>query len=421
MFTLFKSIKLILPLIVFCALIGCDSEDAKTRKMAKAAISPSQYELTIDIPELLDRPERVQMGKEWENVQNYYGSFSKSMRSGNEAEEAQLNMAVLFTQEARVTGEHGHYYPAALELLEDLLQKKLPNQDLKFRALSTKAGVQLSQHDFKGALETGQKAVKINPYNAQIYGVLTDAYVELGDYEKAVKMADKMVEVRPDLRSYSRISYLREIYGMPEDAIEAMEMAVKAGYPGYEETAWARLQLGQLHERYGKLKDAEMHYKIILAERPDYPFAIAALGDLELKRKNYETAERYLQEASQIIPEVGYFESLAHVYKAQENHQKSEELTREIFTMLQDDIDSGHNMNLEYAAVYSELADNPEKALEFLQKEYELRPNNIDVNLELAKVYFKTGQVEKAKKHLETAQKTNSKNPELLALFSELN
>lgn len=410
------TIKNLIAVMALCCLFACNSDESKKREMAKAAITPDQYELTIEIPKLLDRNERIWMGKEWDNVQNNYGTFAKKMRDGKGAEDAQLNMAQLFTMEARVTGEHGHYYPAALELIEDLLKKDIKDKDIKFRALSTKAGIQLSQHDFKEALETGQKAVVMNPYNAQIYGVLTDAYVELGDYKKAVEMADKMVEVRPDLRSYSRVSYLREIHGMPQDAIEAMDMAVKAGYPGYEETAWTRLQLGQLHEKYGDDKAAEMHYKIILRERPDYPFAVAALGELEMKRGNLEAAEKHLKDACAIIPEVGYYESLAHLYKKMGKKEEVDKLTKEIMVMLQDDIDSGHNMNMEYAAIYSDLVDDQEKALEYLQKEYELRPNNIDVNLELAQVYTKMGEKDKAAKYLEVAQKTNSKNPDLLAL-----
>jgi len=410
------TIKNIVAALALCCLFACNSDESKKREMAKAAITPDQYELTTEIPKLLDRNERIWMGKEWDNVQNSYGTFAKQMRTGKEAEEAQLNMAQLFTMEARVTGEHGHYYPASLKLIDDLLKKDLKNKDLKFRALSIKAAVQLSQHDFKEALETGKEAVAMNPYNAQIYGVLTDAYVELGDYDMAVKMGDKMVEVRPDLRSYSRVSYLREIHGLPKDAIEAMDMAVKAGYPGYEETAWTRLQLGQLQERYGDEKLAEYNYKRILVERPDYPFAVAALGDLEMKRGNLEAAEKYLKDACAIIPEVGYYESLAHLYKKMGKKEEAAKLTEEIFEMLQDDVDSGHNMNLEYAAVYSELADDQVKALEYLQKEYDLRPNNIDVNLELAQVYTKMGEKNKAAKHIEAAQKTNSKNPELLAL-----
>ena len=53
-----------------------------------------------------------------------------------------------------------------------------------------------------------------------------------------------MVDIRPDIRSYSRVSYLREIYGDYPGAIEAMKMAVDAGVAGDEATEWARIQLG---------------------------------------------------------------------------------------------------------------------------------------------------------------------------------
>jgi hypothetical protein len=38
-----------------------------------------------------------------------------------------------------------------------------------------------------------------------------DGNVEMGNYDSAVAFADKMVALRPDLTSYSRVSYLREI------------------------------------------------------------------------------------------------------------------------------------------------------------------------------------------------------------------
>lgn len=104
--------------------------------------------------------------------------------------------------------------------------------------MSLTASVLLSQHEFKQALQIAKEEAQLYSYNAGIHGSLTDAYVELGNYKKAVATADKMMSIRPDLRSYSRISYLREIYGDMDRAIEAMKLAVTAGYLGYEQTAW---------------------------------------------------------------------------------------------------------------------------------------------------------------------------------------
>lgn len=377
------------------------------------------YDLT-EIPELLDRSPAIQNGNEWETVQNVYGKNRDYLLKGKSTNKARLDLAQLFMNEARVTGEHGHYYPAALKMLDGVIDTEEQDKDLLFRALSAKAGVQLSLHNFAEALETAEKAVALNPYNAQIYGALVDANVELGNYEEAVQMADKMISIRPDLRSYARVSYLREIHGDVEGSIEAMELSVSAGYPGYEQTSWAQLTLGHLYANYGQEEKAEQVYKLALEQRPNYPFAIAALADLEMQKANYEKAEELLKQACDIIPEVGFYEQLAHVYKETGRTEEMKSLTDEIFVMLADDEASGHVMNLEYAAIYTDLLADYDKALEYAMKEYKKRPENIDVNGALAKIYHLKGESEKAQQFLAAASRTNAQYPELMELKGAL-
>jgi len=402
----------IMLLVACLALMAACQNEAQEKTTAVA-------EQHAQLPELLDRPEALQQDKEWEKVQNKYVEYRDAILKQEDDAEDRLKMAQLYIFEARVTGEHGHYYPAALEVLEGIPAGH-PNKDVRFRKLATKAGVQLSLHDFNDALETAKAAVDINPHNAQIYGALVDAYVELGQYDKAVEMADKMVSIRPDLRSYARISYLREIHGKVDEAIDAMEMAVKAGYPGYEETAWARLTLAEMYQKYRSLEDAEMQYKQILSERPDYPFAIAALGDIELQRGNYEEAERLLKKAAGIIPEFGFYESLAALYKETGRQEEFNNTMEELWVMLQEDTDSGHNMTLEYANLKHELAGEHEEALQYAMKEYNKRPENIDVNRTLAAIYTSMGNTEKASMHLEKASSTNAQYPALKELRQQL-
>ncbi len=394
-------------------LLASACSDSNTDIQTAKASATTEIQETA-IPELLQRPDAIQNGKEWETVQNYYSKNKQTLTTDKDNLAARLELAQLFVQEARITGEHGHYYPSALKMTDEILALKPTDQNIKFMTLAIRASVQLSQHEFQDALKTAQMAVALNPYNAQIYGALVDAYVELGDYEKAVASADKMVSIRPDLRSYSRVSYLREIHGQVEGAIEAMQMAVEAGAPGVEPTAWARLTLGDLYKNYGELDKAELQYQIILQERPDYPFAIAALADVEMERKNYEKAETLLHEAKAIIPEVGFYEQLAHLYKAIGQDDNMQAMVDEIFPMLEDDVVHGHNMNLEYAAIYKDLLEDYDKAMEYAHKEYEKRPKNIDVNQLMASILLQQGKVNAARKHVQAASITKSKNAELL-------
>ncbi len=418
---MFRSTFFQILLLASLFFIACN-QDGRV-ETAKASLSPEA--IAASIPALLDRHEAIRNGKEWDDVQNFYGAQRQAIIANQNALEPRLKLAELFTQEARVTGEHPHYYPAALQMLEEVLMRipqedfsklKIHQKDILFRALAAKASVQLSLHDFSKALETATKAVGINPHNAQIYGALVDANVELGNYAKAVEMADKMVSIRPDLRSYSRVAYLREIYGDIPGAIEALDMAIKAGLPGQEATAWARLTLGNLHQTYGDWKKAEMQYQMILAERTDYPFAIAALAEVETHKKNFEKAEELLKKATSIIPEVGFYEKLAELYKMTGRTAEYEGLVPEILKMMQEDMEKGHNMSLELAALYTDLQPDYDKALEYALGEEQKRPANIDVNRLLAKIYANKKDFEKAKEHLAKASVTNSKNPELLEL-----
>lgn len=400
--------------IISCAQQAADKSTAQAKLTAQTSVS---------IPELLDRPEQLRYGKEWDEVQNYYGAQAAELRRHPENPDARLKLAELFIQEARITGEHPHYYPAALQMLEPVVKMFENNdnptaqqKDQLFRALSHQASVELSLHDFAKARQTAEHAIKINPYNAYIYGCLVDANVELGEYAKAVEMCDKMVGIRPDLRSYSRVSYLREIHGEVPGAIEAMDMAVKAGYPGYEQTEWARLQLGHLHERYGKLNDAEKQYEMCLAVRENYPFALAALAGIEAKRGNHAKAETLLKQAADIIPEVSFYVELTKIYQKTGREAEAKSLIQKIQDMMAEDIAAGHNMSLEAGRFHLEVTKDLDKALQFAQEEYRIRPKNKDVNQLLAAIYLARGDKKQAAEHLKKAMSTGSKDPELLGL-----
>ena len=163
--------------------------------------------------------------------------------------------------------------------------------------------------------ELATQVQKTYSYNAFVYGILLDANVELGNYKTALDDADKMVSIRPDIRSYSRISYLREIYGDIPGAIEAMKLAVDAGSPGSESTEWARVQLGKLYEQLGQMKYAEMHYTISLDNRPGYPYALGGLARIAAYNKDYKKAIELYQRADSATNDYSFREALVEMYK----------------------------------------------------------------------------------------------------------
>lgn len=365
---------------------------------------------------LLERTGAGATTEEWKEVRAQANNLLKKLQNDPDDVTSMIALAGLYIREARVTGNYMYYDQAAMKCANDVLKRNENN----FEALSVKAMIFLSEHHFAEALTTAQKAVSINPYNAFIYGILVDGYVEMGDYNAAIENLEKMISIRPDMRSYARVSYLREIHGDYPGAIEAMKLAVDAGVSGDEATAWARVQLGHLFEKSGDMKSAEMHYLITLEERPAYAYALAGLGRIAVIQKKYDEAIALYHQADSFIQDCTLKEALSDAYLQKGDTAKAEEIAHAIVQHMRDatrkemEEDSiGHYSDRELAHAYLKVNDL-DKALGYALAEYNRRPENIDVNETVAWVYYSKGEYTKALSHLTIAMKTNSKNPTLL-------
>ena len=366
--------------------------------------------------DLLDRKGALADSREWQLTRTYAASLLKSLKKNPSDVKSSLALVSIFIQEARVTGNYVYYDKAAIKYVNNVLQTDSTN----FDALTFKALIYLSQHHFADGLTIAEKARKINPYNAFIYGLVVDGNVEMGNYDSAVANSDRMVSIRPDLRSYSRISYLREIYGDYPGAIEAMRMAVAAGAPGDEGTEWTRIQLGHLYENRGDLISAKMHYTIALNERPGYAYALAGLARIALSSKDYASAISYYEKANAAVTDYTLKQELADAYELSGQKEKATAILNAVIESMSKDAQSGRNdenighyADRELAYAYLKV-NNYDKALEHALLEYNRRPENIDVNETVAWVYYQKGEYAKALPYLKVALKTNSKNPTLL-------
>lgn len=365
---------------------------------------------------LLPRKGVAATSPEWLKVKEQGYTLLKALEANPKDTKSLTQLATLYIREARITGNYAYYDKAALNYVNTALIADTAN----FEALILKSLLYLSQHHFADGLELAQKAKAANPYNAYVYGIAVDGNVEMGNYAAAVADADKMLSIRPDLRSYSRASYLREIYGDYPGAIEAMKMAVQAGAPGDEATEWARIQLGHLYENTGDLQNAAMHYTLSNEARPGYPYALAGLGRIAAAKKEYTAAISYLQQADTTVTDFSIKETMADVYREMGQTAKAKALQKEIIELMKADAKSGagddgigHYADKELAYAYLKVNDN-DNALKHAMLEYNRRPDNIDVNECVAWVCYNMGDYEKALPYIKTAMKTNCKSPTLL-------
>ncbi len=354
--------------------------------------------------------------KEWMRLYKQAEAHLDKLRATPADTKSKLALAAMFIEESRAFGNHAYYDEAALHYVNDVLQTEPKN----FEASVLKSVLLLSQHRFEEARAEAEKTKQLNPYNAYVYGILTDANVELGNYKIAVENADQMVSIRPDIRSYSRVTYLREIYGDYPGAIDAMKMAVSAGVPGDEATVWTRVQLARLYENTGQIPEARMQYSIALQERPGYAYALAGMGRLFLHENKTDEAIQYFLQANAQVEDVAFSQALAEAFAIKGDKEKVTDLNNEIIKAinnhqhLSSKESKGHyHAGMELAYAYTAIG-NYEEALTNAMAEHKRRPQNIDVNECVAWVMYKKGEAVKALPFIETALATHSVQPRLL-------
>lgn len=356
------------------------------------------------------------VSSEWVLTRNVSNGLIKKIKTKPSDLKSLNALTAIYLQEARTTGNHSYYDNAAMNCVSAVLKKDPKN----FEALTYRALIYLSQHHFAEGLNVAEQLKKLYPYSGFVYGISVDANVELGNYKTAVEDAEKMISIRPDIGSYSRISYLREIHGDIRGAIEAMKMAVDAGSAGSESTEWARVQLGKLYEQIGEMKYAEMHYSIALENRPGYPYALAGLARIAASTKDYNRAIQLYREADSLSNDYSFKEALVDVYNLAGEQKQSLTTAKTII----DDMEkaaramergdsSGHYADREMAYAYLAV-DNYDKAIDHALLEYNRRPNNIDANETVAWAYYCKGDYLNASLFIEKALQTNCKNPMLL-------
>jgi tetratricopeptide (TPR) repeat protein len=281
---------------------------------------------------------------------------------------AQLGLALL--QRARESGNVSFYSQAEQALAEAL--KHDPHQ---FEAILGQGSLALARHDFAGALRWGEHALALNPYRGQVYGLIGDAQVELGQYEAATQTIQKMVDTRPELASYSRVSYQRELHGDTAGAITAMQMAVDSGLPTAEGTLWVQTQLGHLYFNSGDPVQAEQTYQQALQLRPNYVYAQAGLARVRAAQGQYEEAIELYQKIVEQLPLPEFVIALGELYEVNGQPAKAEQQYDLVRAIQKLNASTGMNVEMEMALFNAEHGSDPAQALQQARAAYTARPS----------------------------------------------
>ncbi|MGB3733812.1 MAG: tetratricopeptide repeat protein [Ilumatobacter sp.] len=210
-------------------------------------------------------------------------------------------LGIAYVQQARVTADPS-LYPRAEGALDESLAVAPDDNFLAYAGLSSLAS---ARHDFIAAKDFAEQGLAINDFNPLLYGALSDAEVQLGNYDAAREAITSMLRLSPDTSSYSRSSYLAELNGNIAFARTQMTEALAgAGTP--TDRAFALTILGDLAFNAGRPGDALDRYNQAQAEAPQDTASLSGKARAEAALGQTQTALDHYAELVAVAPEPSF-------------------------------------------------------------------------------------------------------------------
>jgi tetratricopeptide (TPR) repeat protein len=223
---------------------------------------------------------------------------------------AYASLGDAYLSRARETGDPDFYSRA--ERAFDAALRRDPRDVGGLIGAGALAGL---RHDFEAQLRRGLDARRVAPALARPLTVVADAQIELGRYRAAARTIQRLVNLKPALASYARVSYFRELRGDVNGAVAAMRLAVSAG-GSPEGTAYVQTLVGDLELARGRTGAARTAYRFALRDVPSFPQALTGLARIDVASGDQKSGTARLRRATDRLPLTSALTLLAEVERA---------------------------------------------------------------------------------------------------------
>jgi tetratricopeptide (TPR) repeat protein len=134
-------------------------------------------------------------------------------------------------------------------------------------AFSMRAFIKLAAHDLSGAVEDAERAVAIDPHDAESYLALGTAYNSLKEFQKATEAAGRALSISPNAW-LGRLEMAKSLYGQNQFVLALQELDLtNKDFPD------VHLVRGNVLMRLARRPEAVKEFEIFLSEAPKDPRA----------------------------------------------------------------------------------------------------------------------------------------------------
>jgi protein O-mannosyl-transferase len=234
---------------------------------------------------------------------------------------------------------------------------------------------------------------------------LASVYLDQGRLDKAEKEYLKTQALRPSHFS-SKIG-LSSVYnkkGLYDQAISLLERALQENISSSDlGIALARLNLGELYAKTGKIENAIIEWKAVLKVDPSLLPAYFNLGTAYIMTGKLDLAENAFKHCLKLNSR--YKPALFNLAKFYQMQKKWDESSQQFHLYLEV---TGPN-----SSAYAQIGFNFNQqsdwnnAQKFLEKSISLQPDNVDTRIYLAETLSSIGKIKEAREQLQTVLNPN--------------
>jgi len=244
--------------------------------------------------------------------------------------------------------------------------------------LAALAQTEYASHEFTSARDHALQLAELDRAKSYPYQLLGDAFLELGDYDKATSAFDQMERLGGgSVGAETRLARAGLLHGQTEAATrrlsDALALALAQEPPSRETIAWIRWQLGEEAFSIGDFQTAEERYRDALVTFPDYFRALGSLGRVLAARGDVPGAIEQYERAVSIIPDPSFVAALGDLYKISGREKEATAQYELVEHIARLSAINGVLYNRQLALFYADHDMKAEEAYAIAVKEYVVR------------------------------------------------
>jgi tetratricopeptide (TPR) repeat protein len=276
----------------------------------------------------------------------------------------------------------------------------------------------LARHDFARARTLGGRAHESDSFDSDALAILVDANVELGCYDDATRAVEKLLALRPSLAAYSRLSYVRELHGDIDGALEAFALAETAGAGSPWDLANVASLRGAVAVTHGDPDEAERLFRragnYVSTATND-----AGMARVLIARGDLATARTLLEGAMQASPKPSVALLLDEIYVVAGNATGRTEIARFLDANAAEERAAGADVDMETSLIAANHG-QWKAARRLAASAYDRRPQNIFTAAALAWALHGNGDDRTAQPLIEKALRLGTRDPVLRYRAAEI-